>query len=713
MLMSCVLTNEILVDISSCSSSTAGPPTVSSSLDSLSGGECEMAPHSPQRSAGGPPPYVQPPAYPPPPPHQWPVAPPNVYVSQVTANVNVHGYMGQYYQPPQPQYVPQPPQQVERNSRNHRRDRRNKRAPSPPPPQPPPYYVPYSQYYPAAQAQGAPLYHLPMYQPLVYGPYTYPPYYQEYPIPVEGDAGDKGPDEYQQEVVMEQEAVDAYYASAHYAAPPYGAPVEGAVEYMPPMYIPPPHPPAPMPIPQQPPHQSTPHQFNVHAKNFVLGQNHNKTYTPEKPQEQKPPSTATVTSAATSTVDALPVKDLKISKGPGSPKQERPVETTASKPATPPEKTSSTVKNDATKPAWVPENKPQEPPAQIISTANKTLPQTPAPNTQAMSAKIPPVPGKALKGPTATAPFSTGKQPPKPAVTTSVPLQQSISTSKAPFGNRQKREGNTNRSPSNENAENEKVVPVEHTKRDPPLPPSKAPMPISITLHAQGPPVIVTNKSPFAHSRKAAAAAAAAPEPAPAPQLPPPAPTASDFPPPPTPRNRGEPMPIPVVQPQPQPAPGKSWASLFSNKTSSITTTTSSTVPIEEPSSPTTVSPPAVANVQKPVAKVPPFDASPLQNTAVEKAPLPTSRPVTTAAPTVSYSEKTSVNAVSNASPATQAIKSPSSTPTNTEVREVPIQKESSPTAPVQPSPFSDDPNSYRMGGKYYTYFLLNVSNTN
>nr|XP_034831546.1 putative bifunctional UDP-N-acetylglucosamine transferase and deubiquitinase ALG13 [Maniola hyperantus] len=81
------------VDLSSCSSSTAGPPTVSSSLDSLSGGECEMAPHSPQRGAAGPPhappPYVQPPTYPPPPPHQWPVGPPNVYVSQVKTTNHV------------------------------------------------------------------------------------------------------------------------------------------------------------------------------------------------------------------------------------------------------------------------------------------------------------------------------------------------------------------------------------------------------------------------------------------------------------------------------------------------------------------------------------------------------------------------------------------------------------------------------------------------
>ncbi|CAH0729948.1 unnamed protein product, partial [Brenthis ino] len=679
------------VDISSCSSSTAGPPTVSSSLDSLSGGECEMAPHSPQRSAGAPPhappPYVQPPTYPPP-PHQWPVAPPNVYVSQVTANVNVHGYMGQYYQPPQAQYVPPPPQQVERNSRNHRRDRRSKRPPSPPQPQANPYYVPYSQYYPAAQAQGAPLYHLPMYQPLVYGPYAYPPYYPEYPIPVEADA-DKGPDEYQQEVVMEQEAVDAYYATAHYA-PPYGPPVEGAVEYMPPMYIPPPHHPAPMPIPQQPPHQSTPHQFNVHAKNFVAGQNHTKSYTPDKTQEQKPPVTAT-TSTTVNAVEALPVKDLKISKGPGSPKQEG-IDTSV-KPAPVPEKTSPTLKTDPTKPAWTPDSKTPE--SNQSQNGTKTFTPAVAPTVQAASAKVPPVIGKTPKGP--TAPFSTGKQPPKPPVPTAVPVQQSASTPKAPFGNRQKREGNSNRSPSTDIADTEKPVQVEHVKREPPLPPSKAPMPISITLHAQGPPVIVTNKSPFGHSRKATVV----PEPPPAPQPPPPAPTASDFPPPPTPRIRGEPVPAPVVQPQPQPAPGKSWASLFSNKPSSMTTTSPTVQPVEEPSSPTTPAPPAATNIQKPVAKVPPFDASPLQ-TVVDKSSAP--RSLTSSAPTISYSEKTSVNAVSNVSTPTLPAK-PVTTPAS-EVREVPIQKENSPSVPVQPSPFSDDPNSYRMG-EFLTKYQL------
>ncbi|XP_069358998.1 uncharacterized protein Usp10 isoform X1 [Maniola hyperantus] len=691
------------VDLSSCSSSTAGPPTVSSSLDSLSGGECEMAPHSPQRGAAGPPhappPYVQPPTYPPPPPHQWPVGPPNVYVSQVTANVNVHGYMGQYYQPPQPQYVPQPPPQVERPHRNHRKDRRSKRVPSPPPPQPPPYYVPYSQYYPAAQAQGAPLYHLPMYQPLVYGPYAYPPYYPEYPIPVEGDAGDKGPEEYQQEVVMEQEAVDAYYAGAHYMAP-YAPPVEGGAEYMPPMYIPPPHHPAPMPIPHQPPHQPTPHQFNVHAKNFVLGQNHSKNYTPDKSQEQKPIVTATTSVATTSTVESVPIKDLKISKGPSSPKQEqRPIE--ISKPPVQVEKSSPTLKTDPTKPAWTPETKPQE--TSQVQPVKTFTPPTVSP-TQ-VNAKVPPGPGKTPKGP--TAPFSTGKQPPKAPVPTAVPVQQSVPTPKPPFGNRQKREGNSNRSPSSDNVEVEKTVPIEHTKREPPLPPSKAPMPISITLHAQGPPVIVTNKSPFGHSRKAVPV----PETPPVPQPPPPAPTASDFPPPPTPRNRGEPVPPPVVQPQPQPAPGKSWASLFSNKSSSVTVASSIPVatpvpvPVEEPPSPTTVAPPVATNIQKPVAKVPPFDASPLQNTVMDKPPIP--RTVTTAAPTISYSEKTSVNAVSNASNSTLPLK-PVSTPTTTEVRDVPIVKETSPTVPVQPSPFSDDPNSYRMGEFLSKYQLDN-----
>ncbi|XP_039755496.1 proline-rich extensin-like protein EPR1 isoform X1 [Pararge aegeria] len=690
------------VDLSSCSSSTAGPPTVSSSLDSLSGGECEMAPHSPQRASGPPhaphpPPYSQPPAYPPPPPHQWPVGPPNVYVSQVTANVNVHGYMGQYYQPPQPQYVPQPPQ-VERPHRNHRKDRRNKRVPSPPPPQPPPYYVPYSQYYPAAQAQGAPLYHLPMYQPLVYGPYAYPPYYQDYPIPVEGDASDKGPDEYQQEVVMEQEAVDAYYAGAHYITSPYAPPVEGGAEYMPPMYIPPPHHPTPMPIHQQPQHQPTPHQFNVHAKNFVLGQHHSKNFSPDKSHEQKI-ITATTSAPTTSTVEALPIKDLKITKGPSSPKHEqRPVE--VAKPPVPAEKLSPTLKTEPPKSTWTPENKPQEV-TQVQTVAKTFTPPTPLP-TQAVT-KMPPVPNKAPKGP--TAPFSTGKQPPKAPVPTAVPLQQSVSTPKAPFGNRQKREGNNNRSPSTDNTEIEKSVQIEHPKREPPLPPSKAPMPISITLHAQGPPVIVTNKSPFSHSRKSVPVV----EPPPVPQPPPPAPTASDFPPPPTPRNRGEPVPPPVVQPQPQPAPGKSWASLFSNKSTSTAmpiTAPVTAVPVEEPPSPTTLAPPVAANVPKPVAKVLPFDASPLQAPMLDKS-LPTIKASGTAAPTLSYSEKTSVNAVSNVGNSTPLAK-PVPTPMAAEARDVPVQKEIPPALPIQPSPFSDDPNSYRMGEFLSKYQLDN-----
>lgn len=685
-------------DLSSCSSSTAEQLTVSSSLDSLSGGEGEMAPHSPQRGAAGPPPHAPPPypqpppAYPQPPPPQWPVAPPNVYVSQVTANVNVHGYMGQYYQPPQPQYAP--PQQVDRPPRNHRRDRRGKRAPSPPP-QPPPYYVQYPQYYPAAQAQGAPLYHLPVYQPLMYGPYAYPPYYQEYPLPVEGE-GDKGPDEYQQEVVMEQEAVDAYYAGAHYAGPPYGPPVDGAVEYMPPMYLPPPPHPPPIPIQPQPVHQSTPHQFNVHAKNFVLPSHQNKSYTtPDKTQEQRtPPANA---SAPAVSVDSVPIKDLKISKGPGSPKQteQRPLDNQA-KPAVNSEKVSPPPKMDNAKPAWVPnDNK--------VADATNNFPQAKAfppmaPTNQVVAtSKVPPAVSKTTKGP--AAPFSGGKQPAKPLVPqTAVPVQQSASTPKAPFGNRQKKEV-ANRSPTSEHSENtSSPAPADHSKRDPPLPPSKAPMPISITLHSQGPPLIVTNKSPFGHSRKSAV-----PEPPPVPQPPPPAPTASDFPPPPTPRNRGD-LPPPVVQPQPQPAPGKSWASLFSNKTAAaVPVAAAQPTPVqatEEPASPTTVTPPATASVQKPVAKVPPFDASPSQITSSDKS-SPVSRPAN-ATPAISYSEKTSVNAVNNAPVAAKPASPSQAAP---EVREVPIIKEATPALPVQPSPFADDPNSYRMGGKYN--FLL------
>ncbi|XP_050675116.1 ubiquitin carboxyl-terminal hydrolase 10-like isoform X2 [Leptidea sinapis] len=663
-----------------------------------------MAPHSPPRGApaapppappAAPPPYAQQASYPAP-HHQWPVAPPNVYVSQVTANVNVHGYMGQYYQPPQPQYVPPPQQQVDRPPRNHRRDRRgNKRPPSPPQRQPPPYYVPYQQYYSAAQAQGAPLYHLPMYQPLVYGPYPYPPYYQEYPMPVEGETPEKGPDEYSQEVMMEQEAVEAYYANAHYGAPPYCPPVEGGVEYMPPMFVPPPPHPVQMPIPQQmPPHQSAPHQFNVHAKNFVQGQNQSKNFAPDKNQDQKTPVTSNVTATTSGSVESLPLKELKINKGASSPKQEQsPSDPTSKTPTISSEKVSPTIKTDPAKPAWTSENKVQD--AHQAQSVTKTYPANASSNAQ--TSKVAPV-NKTAKGP--AAPFSASKQTPKQQLPTSVPVQPAASTAKAPFGNRQKRDGLTNRSPANEIPDAEKNVNIEHVKREPPLPPSKAPMPISITLHSQGTPLIVTNKSPFAHSRKLAAV----PEPPPVPQPPPPAPTASDFPPPPTPRNRGEPAPTPapVVQ-QPQPA-GKSWASLFSSKTSIVTTTSPPSVTTEEqPPSPTT-SVPVAPSIQKPVAKVPPFDASPLQ-TGVEK-PKPAATTVSQAT-IVSYSEKTSVNAVSITSTCTTAAK-PATAQPSTETKEVLIQKESTPAGPIQPSPFTDDPNSYRMGEFLAKYQLDN-----
>lgn len=663
---------------------------MSSSLDSLSGGECEMAPHSPQRGAPpphAPPPYPQPPPpYVQQPPHQWPVAPPNVYVSQVTANVNVHGYMGQYYQPPQPQYVPPPPQ-VERPQRNHRRDRRTKRPPSPPPQQPPPYYLQYPQYYhPAAQAQGAPLYHMPMYQPVVYGPYAYPPYaYPEYSIPVEGEAGEKGPEEYSQEAVMEQEAVDAYYGGAHYQN--YGPPVEGGVEYIPSMYLPPPPHPPPVHMPQ-PPHQSTPHQFNVYAKNFVQGQSQTKTYTPEKTQDQKtPPASASVPTAGTS-ADTISLKDLKISKGPLSPKQsERPVENQAKTPAV--RDKSPTAKTDTTKPAWVQsENKsPEVLTGNQTPLAAKSFPPIASAHAQAAtSVKVPPVVNKTNKGP--AAPFSGAKQPPKPTVpqTGAVPVQQTVSTPKAPFANRQKREGTTNRSPSSENGEisEKSIASMDHPKREQPLPPSKAPMPISITLHSQGQPLIVTNKSPFGRQK------ATPPEPPPAPQPPPPAPTASDFPPPPTPRNtRGEPAPQPVLQATP--APGKSWASLFSSKPSPQPAAAPPAP--EEPPSPTNLSPPQPVGVQKPVAKVPPYDASPLPPAPDKSAPLPRAP----AAPAVSYSEKTSVNAVSGAASSPAPKPGPPQTPVDAAA---PSPKDLTPAAAVPPSPFSDDPNSYRMGGE-------------
>ncbi|KAI5637907.1 ubiquitin carboxyl-terminal hydrolase domain-containing protein [Phthorimaea operculella] len=423
-------------------------------------------------------------------------------------------------------------------------------------------------------------------------------------------------------------------------------------------------------------HHHTPHQFNVYAKNFVAQgqqQQHNKTYQEQqKPHENKTPP---VTSIAGPSVDSLPMKDLKIAKGPGSPKQNEP-------PQIKQDKMSPVTKVDPTKPAWIP-NENKAPETNQIQINPKTFPPVAPVNNQSAGVKVPPVSSKPTKGP--AAPFSGNKQTPKPSVPqVAVPVQQTASTPKAPFGNRQNK--GPNRSPTSENSESERTVPVEHIKREPPLPPSKAPMPISITLGvSQGPPLIVTNKSPFSHSRKAAVI----PEPAPVPQPPPPAPTASDFPPPPTPRNRGEPVPPPVVQPQPQPT-GKSWASLFSNKTTITTTTPPAPVPIEEPPSPTTTTPP-VPNIQKPVAKVPPFDASPSQTATEKTSPVP--RPVTINPPTISYSEKTSVNAVSNTSSPT--VPKPATQPTT---EATPAAKEPTPALPVQPSPFADDPNSYRMG---------------
>ncbi|GBP24011.1 Ubiquitin carboxyl-terminal hydrolase 10-A [Eumeta japonica] len=711
-----------VVDLSSCSSSTADAPTVTSSLDSLSGGECEMAPHSPQRVATGAGAgagaaaagagthqtgYGQPPPPPYPPPQQWPVVPPNVYVSQVTANVNVHGFMGQYYQPPQ-QYAP--PQTTDRPQRAPRRERRHKRTLSPPhhpasahhpthhaPPAS--YYLQYPPYYPTAQAQGAPLYHLPVYQPLAYvGAYPYQSYYPEYPLPVEGDAvTDKGPDEYAQEVLMEQEAVDAYYAGAHYA-PPYGPPPDAALEYMPPVYLPAPHPhppPAPAPVPPIS-HHTMPHQFNVHAKNFVQNQAQNKTYTPQpqdKPPEQKTPLAAPSTSTAS--VESLSLKDLKIgNKGPSSPTQtDRSTDANQTKnPVAQNEKVSPVLKTEAPKLAWTSnEQKAPDNTNNVQSIpASKAFPTvTPTSSQNVTSTKITPTIGKVTKGP--AAPFSSNKQTPKSSTVpqAAVPVQQAASTPKPPFGNRQKREGSSTKSPSNENSSEtpeRNNTSIEHAKREPPLPPSKAPMPISITLNSQGPPVIVTNKAPFGHSRKSVTVS----EPPPAPQPPPPAPTASDFPPPPTPRNRGEPAPAPVVVQQPQTAPGKSWASLFSNKTTIGSTSLPSSSAIEEPASPTITAPPI--SVQKPVAKVPPFDASPVQ--MIEKsATLPRTGH---AAANISYSEKTSVNAVSS-----PAQKSTSPVP------EKPEQPKDI-TTPIQPSPFADDPNSYRMGEFLSKYQLDN-----
>lgn len=652
--------------------------TVSGSLDSVSGGECEMAPHSPQRAGQGappPPPYAAPP---PPYQPQWPVAPPNVYVSQVTANVNVHGYMGQYYQP-----------QYERQPRPPRRTPRTKRGVSPPT-QPPPYYVQYPPYYSAAQAQGTPLYHMPMYQPVTYlGHYPYHHYYSDYQMSVEGDGTDKGPEEYPQEVLMEQEAVEAYYAGAHYGGPSYGAPVEGPVEYMPPtMYLPPPQHQHPLQMAPQHAHQPPPHQFNVHAKNFVQNQHHNKAFSPpDKSHEQRSPTRATSVSAASS-VENLPMKELKIGKGPNSQGPDHTLENNQPKPSTSQSERVS-PKMEMPKQSWSPsEVKAPEPvahpPVKNFSTNLPNASVNQAGPNKATTATV-----KVSK--TLTTPFPGNKsQPSKPSIPTSaMPVQQNVSIPKAPFGNRQKRDGPATRSPSNEVSEStEKPLMVDHSKREPLLPPSKAPMPISITLHSQGQPLIVSNKTPFSHARKSL------PAPEPVPQPPPPAPTASDFPPPPTPRNRGDPLSTTTTSPviPQQPAPGKSWASLFSNK-STIGSSSVSLSVTEEPTSPTSVNTP-MANV-KPVAKVPPFDASPLLQSQVDR-PKPMMPPTG-----ISYSEKTSVNAMSN-----NATPVKSASPTTSEVREIPVQKEQTPAQAAQASAYAEDPNSYRMGDFLSKYQL-------
>lgn len=121
--------------------------------------------------------------------------------------------------------------------------------------------------------------------------------------------------------------------------------------------------------------------------------------------------------------------------------------------------------------------------------------------------------------------------------------------------------------------------------------------------------------------------------------------------------------------------------------------------PADEPPILTTAIHPTLGQ-QKPVAKVPPFDASPMaQMTSDKGSPTPVQAPVSSIS-AISYSEKTSVNAVSASAVQTVPIKSALAVPT-VSADTVPAIKETAVAPPLpQPSPFTDDPNSYRMGGK-------------
>ncbi|XP_077291434.1 ubiquitin specific protease 10 isoform X2 [Arctopsyche grandis] len=616
-------------DLSSCSSGTPGPPTTSSSLDSLTTTEREMAPHSPQRSAPAPaasnqpvphqPPlaYTQPPPplYNPGPPanHHWTtphLLPPSVYVSQVTANVNVHGYMGQYYQP---QYVPHVPQEPRgRDGRDRGKGRRGggiKRVQSPPQP-----YIYYPHYYqPPQTAQGAPLYHVPVYPSMGYvaAGYPYMPY-MDYGIMEDPNQIEKGPEEYPPEMMIEQEHVphEMFYSQHPACLPPSAVydpnrPLDGAcsLEGYPTFYAMPP-PPAPQA-----------HQYNVHAKSFVRQSDH-KSYINPQPESIKVQDNHNA-------VDTLPMKDLKIAH-----KQGVSVKQLDSKNIAPTQNTSQPlIKNppqigsdkvvpkpatETVKTAWN-ANKPDVAKtilpvtvsAQVVTTtptttATVTKSSVPVPaNTLVPSAKVtktnvPPFTNKTF--------VKTG--PPQQLAGVIMP-QQGL-PSKAPFANKHKKE----------TAE----LSTEPASATTPAPEPKLvkPAPVAITVHNQT-TAPITNKAPFSHARKPSVSSV---ETVTTPITPTP-PKASDFPPPPAPRrsvvdsNQSAPAPVPVVT---TPSSSRTWASLFVQPAAPASPQTDDSASVQTAGAAkasATINP---ASVLKPVAKVGPFDASLSQDNSNDKS---------------------------------------------------------------------------------------------
>lgn len=625
-----------MTDLSSCSSGTPGPPTASSSLDSLTATEREMAPHSPQRSAPAqttapqPSPlpvqhsYAQPPPpmynAAPPPNHHWPAShllPPSVYVSQVTANVNVHGYMSQYYQP---QYQPHTPLENRgRDGRDRGKGRRGggvKRAPSPPHH---PYL--YYQYYPSPQtAQGAPLYHVPVYPPVSYVTgYPYVPY-MDYGMIEDPNQTEKGPEEYPPELMMEQEHVphEMFYQQHPACLPPStvydpNRPMEGvcALEGYPTYFAMPP--PAPV---------SHVHQFNVHAKNFVRQSDHKSHNQQIEPKIQDNVNQMKTTQNNQAVEILKDMKDLKISNKQGAQKQNQEKTSVNSQPLlkNPPSANNDKVvpkPSETPKSAWN-ANKPdmsnKTVPASTVATQGVVNTVSSTPSNKALVPTNPLVPpNKANKTPN-VAPFTNNKTFVKTSSTqqlAGVIMPQQGIPSKAPFSKFKKDNNQIKNQDPCENAQAVSIAGAVVTTPDAKQVSATKSTPVAITVHNQT-STNITSKAPFSHNRKPSVSAEFSTPPV---TSPPKAPTESDFPPPPAPRRSVDQCSTPVAAQTPPapvitPSSGKTWASLFGKST----TPTASQPGDSKQSNDTPNS--TVLSGQKPVAKVGPYDASPLQHEA-------------------------------------------------------------------------------------------------